>query len=124
MTTLTELCEGLNEPTVDLMEAINESIFAASKGGKVMPSIKGAKDFFVKHPALTIAAASLAVDAYSKYKQSERNTIKLFAKDAYEKKMMSDIVNTLTTQGKFKLAKTTYANGGRVWVLKRVGIGL
>lgn len=109
---------------VPLMEALEESLITASKGGKILPDVKGAKDFFKKNPVLTIAAASMAINAYAKYKQSQRNTIRLFAKDAYEKKMMTDIVDTLTKQGKFKLAKTAYADGGKVWVLTRVGIGV
>lgn len=121
MELLKELHEDYIPLDIPLFEALHESIFSVSKGGeKITPAIKGAKDFFVKHPALTVAAAALAVDAYAKYKQSKRNTIRLFAKDAYEKKMMTDIVDTLTKQGHFKVKKTAYANGGRVWVLKRV----
>jgi len=104
---------------VHLMEALEEAFIGASKSGKISGAFKTAKDFFTKHPGLTIAAAVTAVDTYAKYKQSQRNTIKLFARDPYEKKMMTDIVDSLTKQGSFKVVKIAHTDGGKAWVLKR-----
>ena len=97
---------------VDIVSAINESVKDIMK-----LQLSRANNFIAKNPILTATAASMALHAYNKNK---RNTIRLFAKDPYEKRMMTDIVNTLTKQGKFKLQKTAYADGGQSWILKKV----
>lgn len=112
-----------NQKPVNLTEALEESIrsFSANKaGGKLNPSISGAKDFFKHNPGLTISAAALALSAYSKHKSNQRNTIKLFAKDEYEKRMMTSVVDALTQSKKFKLHRMRSEHGGRSWELKRV----
>jgi hypothetical protein len=69
---------------------------------------------------LTIGAAMVGVAAYHKMKSSQRNTIKLFAQDAYEKKMFTSVVDELTKSGKYKITKSKYAGTGKYWELKRV----
>lgn len=105
-----------------LMEALEESVRSLNmqkKGGKVQNTIKGAKDFFNKNPALVVGAAALAVDAYGQYKKNKRNTIRLHAKTPYEKKMMTSIVDSLTKQGSFKLQRVKFEGGGKTWLLQR-----
>ena len=121
MDTLRALLE-FEDDHINLVEALDEAINAVkqTKPRFIKPAIKGAKDLFTKNPGLTIAAAAVAVDAYDKYRRNKRNTISLFAKDAFEKRMMKDVVDSLTQSGKFKLKHTKYAHGGQYWVLKRV----
>lgn len=105
-----------------LLEALEESIRSLNmqkKGGKVKNTIKGAKDFFDKNPALVVGAAALAVDAYGNYKKNKRNTIRLHAKTPYEKKMMTSIVDALTKQGAFKMHRIKFEGGGKTWLLQR-----
>ena len=117
MTLLQELVKEQPE-TIMLGEAVEEALLEA---GMIKRAIGAAGKFFQKNPALTITAGALAVNAYGNYKKNKRNTLRLFAKDAYEKKMMTDISDMLTRSGKFQLRKTKYADGGKYWEFKRVG---
>lgn len=124
MNLLTELTDEYGAGPINLMEALEEAVAVMSatrnkRGGPVKNTIKGAANFFKKNPGVTVAAATLALDAYTKYKSNKRNTVKLFAKDAYERKMMTSVVKAMTDSGKYKVVKTKYASGGRFWVLKR-----
>ena len=122
MTLLIELTEDYGDEYIPLAEALEEAVAimnTRSRGGPIRTAMKGAAGFFKKHPGVTIAAATLALDSYSKYRANKRNTIKLFAKDAYEKKMMTDVVDALTQRGKYRVVKQKYADGGKFWVLKR-----
>ncbi len=122
MTLLNELQEDYNDEYVPLMEALEEAIAvmnSRTRGGAIKSKIAGAAKFFSANKGLTIAAATLALDSYSKYRANKRNTIKLFAKDAYERKMMTSVVDAITKGGKFKVVKQKYAEGGKFWVLKR-----
>ena len=124
MELLQELVKDNDVEVIPLAEAINEAIRSLSmqhRGGQVKSAVKGAAGFFAKNPALTDAAGALAMDALDQYKRNKRNTIRLFAKDPYEKRMMTDIVNMMTKSGKFKLRKTKYADGGVYWELRRLG---
>lgn len=107
-----------HDDSVQLMEAFESASKAFTKvktGAKDIGS--GAKDFFKAHPALSVGAAAIALNAYSNYKKSQRNTLKLYAKDSYEKKMMTDIVDVLTKSGRFRLKKSKYEQGGHSWEL-------
>lgn len=122
MSILNELTEEYTDDIVPLAEALEEAVAtmnARGKSGFIKSGIKGAAGFFKKNPAVTVAAATLALDQYTKYKANKRNTIKLFAKDAYEKKMMTSVVDAIVKGGRFKVVKTKYAQGGKYWVLKR-----
>lgn len=124
----------LRELTTDITDhvPIMEAIAALSvldentQGGRV--NLKGAsktaKDFMKGNPALVIGAAALAIGAYSSYKKNKRNTITLHAKDAYERRMMTSIVDALITGNKFRIVRTKFQNSGKTWVLKRVGTQL
>jgi hypothetical protein len=105
-----------------LMEALEESIRSLNlqqKGGKVDSAIAGAKDFFKANPGLVAGAAVLAVSALQQYRKNQRNTIKLHAKTAYEKKMMTSIADALVKDGKFKIHRIKFEGGGKSWILKR-----
>ena len=109
---------------VPIMEALEslELIEENSRGGKVLPrAMKGAKAFFNANPAMVIGAAAMAVGAYSQYKRNKRNTITLHAKDAYERRMMTSVVDALTKQNAFRVARTKFQGGGKTWQLTRVG---
>ena len=125
MDLLTELTTEYTDEPINLCEALEEAVALAhtsrnSKGGAIKSKIKGAANFFKKNPGLTIGAATLALDSYTKYKANKRNTVKLFAKDAYERKMMTSVVDAMTKTGRFKVVKQRYAGGGKYWVLKRL----
>jgi len=124
MELLRELVESEQEEidALPLMEALEESIRTLGlqhKGGKVNAMIGGAKDFFKANPGLVTGAAVLAVSALKQYKNNQRNTVKLHAKTAYEKKMMTSIADALQKEGKFKLHRIKFEGGGKTWILKR-----
>lgn len=122
-----ELLRDLIEIKIDhvpIMEALNslELIEENKRGGKVIPrAMKGAKAFFNANPSLVIGAAAMAVGAYTAYKRNKRNTITLHAKDAYERRMMTSIVDALTKGNVFRVVRTKFSGGGKSWQLKRVG---
>jgi len=101
-----------------LLEAIEESVRTLnmqSKGGVV----NTAKSFFQANPALTIGAAAMAITGLQKYKQNKRNTINLHAKTAYEKRMMTSIVDALKKDGLFKVERIKFEGGGKTWIMKK-----
>lgn len=97
---------------------INEN----KRGGMIRKGIGKMGKFMNANPALVIGAAALAVAAHGQYKRNKRNTITLHAKDAYERKMMTSIVDALTKGGKFRITRTMFKQGGKSWILKRVGV--
>lgn len=108
---------------VPIMEALQKmGLTQNSTFGKKVPS--GAKEFFKQHPSLVIGASALAITAYKKYTQNKRNTITLYAKNAYERRMITSIVDALTKENKFKIIKTRFQNGGKTWELKKAGTQL
>lgn len=119
MKLLRELADVNEEiDAINITEMLEESVRTmklASKGGL----IKGAKDWISKNPALSIGAAAMALHAHSNYEKNKRNTIRLHGKTAYEKKMMTDIADTLTKQGAFKLHRTKFEGGGKTLILMR-----
>ena len=110
MTFLQELVDKQPD-TLRLSEAIDAALLEEG-------IMQRAGSFFKKNPALTIAAGAMAINAY---KKNKRNTLRLFAKEAYEKRMMTDIADMLTRSGKYRLHKTNYADGGKYWEFKRLG---
>ncbi len=121
---LKDITEEYNSDVVPLMEAISQSVRQlqlAKKGGKV--TNKMVKDFISKNPKLTDAAAVNALSAYQQYKTNKRNTVTLFAKSAYDKRMVKRMVDSMTKSGQFKLHRQRYADGGKYYELKQVKIG-
>ena len=93
-----------------------------TRGGMIRKGMGKMGKFMNANPALVIGAAALAVNAYGKYKRNKRNTITLHAKDAYERKMMTSIVDSLTKGNKFRVVRSMFRQGGKSWILKRVGV--
>jgi len=124
MDLLQEITEEYISEPLPLMEAISQSVKQLQmqkRGGQV--TNKMISDFVKKNPKLTTAAAVNALSAYQQYKTNKRNTISLFAKSPYEKRMIRRVVDAMTKSGQFKLHRTKYAEGGRYYELKQVKIG-
>jgi hypothetical protein len=124
MDLLKEITEDYSCEIVPLMEAISQSVkqlHLQKRGGKV--SNKMIADFIKSNPKLTTAAAIDAMASYEMYKTNKRNTVSLFAKDPYEKRMISKVVDSMTKSGKFKLHRCRYADGGKYYELKQIKIG-
>jgi len=123
MTLLNELLtQDTNTKALPLVEALEEAVRTmnvASKGKLIKNGVKNAADFFKANPALTTGAAVLAINALGNYEKNKRNTIHLHAKSAYEKKMMTSIVDALGKDGLFKVQRIKFENGGKTWVLRR-----
>lgn len=115
-------CIKINQETIDalpLLEKLDEAIKALnlqSKGGLV--NGKGVKSLFKANPKLVTKAATLAINGLNQYNKYLRNTIKLHAKSAYEKKMMTSIVDSMKNSGQFKIFRIKYEGGGKTWVLR------
>ena len=110
------LRELTTESCVDLTQALNEAISDLTDG-----KYKSARLLYEMNPGLVIQSAKKGVAAYNKsVHASNRNTIKLYAKDPYERRMMTKIVKELTKSGKYLVSKTKY-NNGQHWELKRTG---
>lgn len=124
MELLREITEEYNADVLPLMEAITKSVKElklTKKGGTV--TNKMVKDYIKANPKLTAAAAAHALSAYKYYKSNQRNTIKLFAKSPYEKRLMTTVVKSMVDSKKFKLVKSRYAEGGKLWELKKIKSG-
>lgn len=124
MDLLQEITEEYDSEVVPLMEAISQSVRQlqmAKKGGKV--TNKMVKDFIRKNPKLTDAAAINALSAYQQYKTNKRNTVTLFAKSPYDKRMVKRMVDSMIKSKKFKLHRSRYADGGKYYELKQIKIG-
>ena len=124
MDLLKEITEEYNEEVVPLMEAISSAIKELKmqkRGGRV--NNKMIKDFMKTNPKLTTAAALDALASYKQYKTNARNTISLFARSAYDKRMIKKIVDAMIGSKQFKLHRTKYAEGGKYYELKKVKSG-
>lgn len=124
MELLKEILDSHQVEVVPLMEAISTAIKQLQmqkKGGRI--TNKQISDFIKKNPKLTTAAAINALAAYQQYKTNKKNTISLFAKSPYEKRMIRRVVDAMTKSGQFKLHRTRYADGGQYYELKQVKIG-
>jgi len=122
MELLKELIE--EEIVIDMTPILQEAVrqypgLRNKRGGKVTPKIAGAAKFF-SNPLIAGTAAVMALSAYDKYKKNKRYTTQFYAKTPAEKKMYKEIVQMMTTSGKYKIKKTQYISGGRLWTLKRV----
>ena len=89
------------------------------QGGRSHPKY-GHRDFFNNNPKLVTGAAALAISGNKQYQINKRGTFTLHAKDAYERRMITRIVDALTTSKHFRIARTKFAGGGKTWVLKKV----
>ena len=122
MKLLQELIE--EETIIDMTPILQEAVrqypgLRNKRGGKVKSVIKGAAKFF-SNPLVAGTAAVMALSAYDAYKKNKRYTTQFFAKTPAEKKMYKEIIQMMTSSGKYKIKKTQYVSGGRMWTLKRV----
>jgi len=124
MSLLKEITQDYSEQPIDLMEAVSKAVRELKlikKGGKVTNA--KIRDFIKKNPSLTQAATINALASYNQYKTNKRNTVSLFAKSPYDKRMVKRMVDTMTKSGLFKLHRSKYADGGKYYELKQVKIG-
>jgi len=124
MSLLKEITEDYSENPIDLMEALSmavKELKLLKKGGKVSNS--KIRAFIKKNPSLTQAATVSALASYNQYKTNKRNTLSLFAKTPYDKRMVKRMVDTMTKSGLFKLHRSRYADGGKYYEMKQVKIG-
>jgi len=117
-------CYTLTQEQVDaipLVEALEESVRELKlrkAGGAVKNSAVDLKGFFKDNKNLVGDAAVLALSSFNEYRKHRRDTIKLHAKSAYDKKMMTSIVDALKNSGKFKVQRIKFEKGGKSWILK------
>lgn len=115
-------CLEINEDHIDalpLLEKLDEAVRELNlrkKGGLV--NAKGAKSLFKANPKLVTKAATLAINGLNDYNKYLRKTIKLHAKSAYERKMMTSIVDSMKNSGQFKVWRIKYEGGGKTWVMR------
>jgi len=124
MDLLKEITEEYTIEPLPLMEAISQAIKELKmqkRGGKV--NNKTISDFIKKNPKLTAASAVNAIAAHQQYKTNKRNTISLFARTPYDKRMIRRVVDAMVGSKQFKLHRTRYAEGGKYYELKQVKIG-
>jgi len=124
MSLLKEITQDYSEQPIDLMEAVSKAVRELkliTKCGKVTNA--KIRDFIKKNPSLTQAATINALASYNQYKTNKRNTVSLFAKSPYDKRMVKRMVDTMTKSGLFKLHRSKYADGGKYYELKQVKIG-
>lgn len=122
MKLLRELSEQMdNGNHIRVMEAIDaafSTLMENKRGGKITP--KGSRDFFNSNSKLVIGAAAMAISANRQYQLNKKSTFTLHAKDAYERRMITQIVDALTRSRKFKIARTKFTGQNKTWVLKPV----
>ena len=104
-------------PIVEVLDEAVRELKLQKKGGLAIP--KGAKEFFGANQKLATDASVLAIGAISQYSNIQRNTIKLHAKSAYERKMITSIVDALKGTGKFRVHRIKFEGGGKTWILRR-----
>lgn len=115
-------CLEMNQETIDalpLLEKLDDTIKylnLSKKGGFV--GVKGVGDLFKANPKLVTKAATVAVTGLNQYNKYLRKTIKLHAKTAYEKKMITTIVDAMKESGQFTVFRIKYEGGGKTWILR------
>jgi len=129
MSLLKEMVE-LTEETVDalpILEHLEEAVKVLDlrhAGGLLGPKhrqlVKGkaVHALFKTNPKLVTKAATLAINGMNDYNKYLRKTIKLHAKTAYDRKMMTSIVDSLKGSGRFKIWRVKYEGGGKTWVMR------
>lgn len=120
-------CIEINQEEVDalpLLEKLDESIRTLNMqhAGGIAPHRlvqgKAVRDMFKANPRLVTKAATLAVNGLNAYNKYLRKTVKLHAKSAYERKMMTSIVDAMKNSGRFKVYRVKYEGGGKTWVMR------
>ena len=106
-----------------LTEAVQKVAVKQTRGGPVK-GIKNAAGLYAKNKGLAVKAITKAVDTYSQSKAATlRHTIKLHGKTPYEKRMVKDIVDAMVKKGDYKVYRTAYEKGAKMWELRRKNAG-
>ena len=122
MSSLIQECLELNQdnieaiPIVELLDESVKKLNLQKKGGLVK---SGVKDLFKANPGLVSGAAMLAISGLNEYNKYLRNTFKLHAKSAYDRKMVSSIVDALKDSGKYRIHRIKFEGGGKTWIMRR-----
>jgi len=124
MELLREITEDYTSETIPIMEVISQSVKELKlmkKGGLVTD--KMVKNFIKANKNLVNASAINSLAAYSQYKTNSRNTITLFAKNPYERRMITKMVQDLVKGKQFKIHRQRWKDGGKYWELKKIKSG-
>lgn len=84
--------------------------------------LRRAGKFMAKHPIATGIAGMWAASALNKYKKNKRYTTRFFAKTSEERRLYDSIVKDLMATGNYKLIRTKFVDGGKLWELRRRGV--
>lgn len=124
MDLLKDIKEEYSENLIPIVEAISSAVRELKimkKGGKITD--KMVKNFMKSNTNLVTSAALHALSANKQYKTNRRNTISFFAKDAYERRMITKMVQDLVKGKRFKIHRVKWAQGGKYWELKKLKSG-
>lgn len=121
---LQEITEEYNENVINLTEAISAAIkeLKLTKNGKKIND-KAVREFIKNNADLVNSSALQALSAFKMYKTNKRNTITLFAKDAYQRRMVTKMVQDLVKGKVFKIHRQKWSNGGKYWELQKIKSG-
>lgn len=103
------------EKIIDLSEAIRTLALGDTTGKYVSAS------GVIMNPLIAGGAALLAMSAYDNYKKNKLYTTRFYAKTSQEMSFYDKIVKDLMKTGHYKLVKSKYISGGKLWELKRTG---
>ncbi len=102
--------------TEDFVITETETIKFTFQKGKFDKSFS---DFLKMYPDYVTNAVTLGTSAIANYKTAKNATARFFAKSQFEKKLYSDVVNTLNSSGKFRLVTKKVKDGGIFYELVR-----
>jgi len=105
--------------TIPLMEAIESSVEQVL-GEKRNHADARFKKFFNNNKELVRDASVIAVSNFANYNKNTRKTISLHAKDAHERRTIGNVVDALVSSRKFKIHKTKFHSGRKIWIMKKV----
>ncbi len=105
--------------TDNLFEIITEDVDVVNFKLKNNDFGKSFKSFMKDFPGYATDVVQTGTDALQAYKSVKNLTTRFFAKTGLEKKLYSDVVNTLTKSGKFKQVTKKFKDGGIFYELVR-----
>lgn len=108
-----------------LIDLIENPLTASVDGDVIILEakfIKKALATAAKHPIATGVAALWVNSALQQYQKNKRYTTRFFAKTAEERKLYQTIVDDLMRTGHYKLIKTKFVDGGKLWELRHTGV--
>lgn len=121
---LIESCDHENVRCVLEIKTINNTNHVTTKlfeGQGMDKAVEFTKSFF-KNPGAVAVTALWAADALKRYNKNKRYTTNFFSKTPREKQFHEKIVQDLMKTGHYKMVKSTYVDGGYLWVLQRTDV--